>query len=372
MTAKVHKMKILMTADTTAGVWTYAIELIRALGGYGVDVTLATMGTIPTSEQRAQATALDNLELRTSDYKMEWMEDPWSDVELAGKWLLFLEQEIEPDLIHLNNYAHGYLPWKAPVVIVGHSCALSWWQAVNSTAATGDWERYSSEVARGLRYAAMVLSPSKTTLEVLEDNYWPFTESAVVYNCRDPRLCRAKRKEDFILAAGRIWDESANIAALEQVAPRLEWPVFVAGAEQEVEGGCIDSGNIRLLGRAAPQGLLNWFARASIYAHPARYEPFGFSTLDAGLAGCALVLGDIPSLREIWEGAAIFVPPDDTKALEDALQLLITDELRRRDLAERAMARAQDFSPQRAAEGYLAAYRNALGSKARGGIIANV
>ncbi len=31
---------------------------------------------------------------------------------------------------------------------------------------------------------------------------------------------------------------------------------------------------------------------------PARYEPFGLSVLEAALSGCALVLGDIPSLRE--------------------------------------------------------------------------
>ena len=43
-------------------------------------------------------------------------------------------------------------------------------------------------------------------------------------------------------------------------------------------------------------------ARASIYALPARYEPFGLSILEAALSGAALVLGDIPSLREVWGG----------------------------------------------------------------------
>ena len=34
---------------------------------------------------------------------------------------------------------------------------------------------------------------------------------------------------------------------------------------------------------------------------PARYEPFGLSILEAALSGCALVLGDLPSLRELWD-----------------------------------------------------------------------
>ncbi|HYO60185.1 MAG TPA: glycosyltransferase family 1 protein, partial [Archangium sp.] len=33
-----------MTADTVGGVWTYALELCRALAGDGVQVELATLG----------------------------------------------------------------------------------------------------------------------------------------------------------------------------------------------------------------------------------------------------------------------------------------------------------------------------------------
>jgi hypothetical protein len=39
------------------------------------------------------------------------------------------------------------------------------------------------------------------------------------------------------------------------------------------------------------------------------------SAREAGLAGCALILGDIPSLREIWDASALFVPQDDATAL---------------------------------------------------------
>ena len=59
--------------------------------------------------------------------------------------------------------------------------------------------------------------------------------------------------------------------------------------------------------------LVRSYGDASIFALPARYEPFGLSILEAALSGCALVLGDLPSLRELWTGAAMFVPPDDHK-----------------------------------------------------------
>ena len=46
-------MKILMTADTVGGVWTYALELAGALAPHGVEVALATMGRRLSSAQEA-------------------------------------------------------------------------------------------------------------------------------------------------------------------------------------------------------------------------------------------------------------------------------------------------------------------------------
>jgi glycosyltransferase involved in cell wall biosynthesis len=97
-------------------------------------------------------------------------------------------------------------------------------------------------------------------------------------------------------------------------------------------------------------------AQASIYALPARYEPFGQTALEAALSGCALVLGDVPSLREVWGAAALYVPPDDHAALQTALLQLIGDEVLRRRMAAKAKARALRFTPARMVDAYLSAY----------------
>ena len=100
-----------------------------------------------------------------------------------------------------------------------------------------------------------------------------------------------------------------------------------------------------MLGHLAPDALADWYSRAAIYALPARYEPFGLSALEAAHSGCALVLGDIPSLREIWGDAAIFVPPDDTGALADAIEALIADPERRESMARAAWEHALQYTP---------------------------
>src|SRR4051794_29652330 len=113
-------MKILMTTDCVGGVWTYSLDLAKALQTHGVEVALATMGPGPSEEQRAEARRRPNLTLHESAFKLEWMEDPWEDVNRAGRWLLKLEDSLRPDLVHLNGYAHGALPFAAPIIVVAH------------------------------------------------------------------------------------------------------------------------------------------------------------------------------------------------------------------------------------------------------------
>src|ERR671924_893219 len=103
--------RLLLTADTLGGVWTYALELARVLQQYGVQVVLATMGGPLTASQRTEIRSISGLTVCESPFKLEWMEDPWSDVARAGDWLLGLEEAIQPNVVHLNSYVHGALSW---------------------------------------------------------------------------------------------------------------------------------------------------------------------------------------------------------------------------------------------------------------------
>lgn len=356
--------KVLMTTDTVGGVWNYSLELARALGERGVEVALATMGAPINELQRDKIDRIPGLRVFESHFKLEWMEDPWRDIDKAGDWLLNLESRIGPDLIHLNGYVHGGLPWRAPKIVVGHSCILSWWRAVKGEDAPESWDRYQVEVAAGLHAADLVAAPSAAMLASLSEHYGEIPRTRVIPNGRDAGLFRPSAKEPMIFSAGRLWDEAKNLEALERVARRLPWPIFVAGDNHHPEGGEIRPHNTRLLGRLSQRALAAWVGRASIYALPARYEPFGLSVLEAALAGCALVLGDIPSLREIWGNRAVFVPPNDPEALEREMLSLINAPERRQSLAAGARSRALELTPERMVAGYLAAYGDVLAARA--------
>ena len=352
-------LRVLMNADTVGGVWTYAMELCRALGD-GVEILLATAGAPLSAGQRRQVGALPHVAVAESQYRLEWMPEPWEDVDAAGMWLRRLADRFRPDVVHLNDYSHAAADWPAPVVVVGHSCVLSWHEAVRGTAAGAEWDGYRRRVAAGLHAADVVVAPTAAFLVSLDRHYGPLHESRVIVNgVASVGSPDREAKERIIFAAGRLWDEAKNVAALCEVAADLPWPVEIAGLPHP--NGVADDfpafANVRLLGRLDAAAMDAAYRRAAAYVLPARYEPFGLTPLEAAVRGCALVLGDIPTLRELWDGAAIFVPPDDPAALRDAVAGLIADPVTREKHGATARRRAAWYTAARMAAAYRGLYR---------------
>ena len=345
-----------MTTDAVGGVWAYALELARALERHGVEIALASMGPAPGPAQREEAAGLPNVTLHESTHALEWMEDPWADVERAGDWLLDLAAAFAPDVIHLNGYVHATLPWDAPVLVAAHSCVFSWWSAVRGEPPPASYDEYRRRVGGGLAAADLVVAPTAAMLRALEEHYGRLDRGWVTHHPRHPDEFAASPKARRLPAAGRAWDEAKNLAALDAVAPRVDWPIALAGDCRHPNGRSATFPNVHCLGQLDVARMRTELSRSAIYALPARYEPFGLSALEAGLSGCALVLGDIPSLREVWGDAAVFVEPDDTESLARVLNALIADDARRMELARRARLRTLTYAPASMAERYVAAY----------------
>jgi glycosyltransferase involved in cell wall biosynthesis len=347
-----------MTADAIGGVWRYCMDLTAGLVDDGVHVLLATMGPRPSEEQKREALNLPNTTLVESDFDLEWMEDPWNDVDAAARWLLNLGTNFSANIIHLNGYVHAALDWRKPVVVMAHSCVNSWWRAVHGCAPGVEWNEYTRRVRAGLAAADMIVAPSTFMATALEREY-PIQNGRirVIHNFCGPGQRREIRKQPFILAAGRIWDEAKNIALLDSIAPQLDWEVRLAGSKRGPENSITAGNGLYLLGALPQADLLSQMDRASIFAHPALYEPFGLSVLQAAGAKCCLVLSDIPSLRELWDGAAVFVNPRDPARWAAELNALATDAVRVEKLGQLAYAQSSKFLPATATSKYRNLYR---------------
>ena len=155
-----------------------------------------------------------------------------------------------------------------------------------------------------------------------------------------------------MLTAGRLWDEGKGVAWLDRAVPGLGMPVQAAGPVQGPSGGMAAFPNLTLLGTLDTASMAQASADASVYASMAIYEPFGLAVLEAAQAGCALVLRDIPSARELWDGAAVFVA--DEAGLVPALRSAL---LYSPALGARARERAARYTTGAMVDGTLALHR---------------
>ena len=344
---------LLMTTDAVGGVWRYSVDLCRELARARVRTTLVCLGPAATQEQRSELSSVPGLRFVEHSGALEWMDEPWPGVDEAGRLLQALAAELQPSIVHLNGFSHGALTFSARKVVVAHSCVRSWWQAVEGHAAPDRYRHYARRVARGLGHADAVVAPSRAMLACLERHYG-FWGGEVIFNgsrpCDSEAAADAPGKLPFVFCAARLSDRAKNLSVLAEAARRVELPVVVAGKGEVAEP-------LKALGQLSPSRLGWWMERAAIYALPALYEPFGLSVLEAAKHGAALVLGDIPSLREIWGEAALYVPPRDARALADALNRLARDALLRSSLGRRARRRASRYTLAQQAFRYLELYR---------------
>jgi glycosyltransferase involved in cell wall biosynthesis len=359
-----------MTTDTVGGVWSYSIDLARRLCANGFTILLAAMGRRATASQRAEAESIRGLEFVDSEYPLEWMPGV-SDSALAevSDWLIGLAAQFDAELVHLNDYVHGSAGWDVPVVVVAHSCVYSWWLAIHGCLPPPEWQDYKRRVTRGLSAASAVVAPSWWMADSLQQLYGCDPQKlTVIPNFSDLQIHTAIKRNE-IFAAGRFWDVAKNLQLLEQIAPHVSWPVRLAGDVTSPDQDRAAPKHIQVEGFLSRADVAKRLAQCRIFAHPAKYEPFGLSVLEAARNGCALLLSDIPSLREIWAGSAVFVSPDDSARWIERLMYLIENHPAREEYGRKALERSRAFSAAKSTEQYAWLYRTLAGNHQRSALL---
>ncbi|HEY3605221.1 MAG TPA: glycosyltransferase [Sporichthyaceae bacterium] len=349
-----------MSTDVLSGAWTWSMELVSALAQRDVVVDVAVLGPGLRAEHVDEAGGRGVCSLHPVAGALEWMPEPWADVDRAGHALLALVEDLEPDVVHLGGYAHAALPWSVPVLVGPQSCPLAWRRAVRGGATPRSWDAYRARAAAGLAAADAVVAPTAAMLLDLHREYGLDRPGTVIPPGRSADWVAPREKVPLVLAAGPVWDATTNLMVLAEAAADLPWPVVIAGDQVGPDGVSVATSappNIALPGPLIFGALGELLARASIFAAPALYEPFGRGPVEAAQAGCALLLSDLPSLREVWGDAAWFVDPRDPAAIRAALHALVCDDALREDLGARARHRAARYTPERMASTYLYLYR---------------
>lgn len=355
-------MKVLISTDAVGGVWDYAITLATELREHGHETLLAAVGS-PAPGRLAQLP--DGVEVISRAYRLEWMPDAAADVKAAGEWLSEVAGLWGADVVHLNQMAYGAREFGAPKIVVVHSDVLSWFSEVQGTEAPPEWQAYATWVGRGLAGADVVVTPSMYQSKLAERHYGRGADRVIHNGARPPASEPARRTEPLVVAAGRAWDEAKAMSVLDAAAGRLGAgapPVHVIGEVDGPRGEHFTARHALAHGRLERSEVDDWMSRASIYVGTSLYEPFGLAPLEAALRGCALVLSDLESFREIWDGCAVYYPAGDDEALAHELAELAPDLARCAQLGNAARTRAlRRYTAERFTTAYLELYADVHG-----------
>ncbi|MFL6856846.1 MAG: glycosyltransferase family 4 protein [Allosphingosinicella sp.] len=346
--------RLLLATDAVGGVWQYSLDLARALAPLGYRAVLALVGPAPSPAQRGAARGLRLIE---TGLPLDWLAADRAALRRAGKALAALARREGANLVQVGSAALlADAPFDMPTIAVQHSCLASWWKAVRGTPLPADFQWRTELVRTGLEAADAVIAPTRAFASVTRRLYGLTAQPRVVYNGRGAFPVAEAARHDCVFTAGRLWDEGKNLATLDAAAARLPVPVHAAGPLAGPNGARIAFDAIHPLGELGDSEIRRRLAARPVFASSALYEPFGLAVLEAASAGCPLVLSDIPTFRELWDGAALFVPPRDSAGFAAAIGDLVGDDCRCDALGRAARERAARYVPRATAEAMAAIY----------------
>lgn len=259
-----------------------------------------------------------------------------------------------PAVVTVHDLVHLFFPhtmtasnyWTMKVLL-----RPSLWRAQHVTA--------DSHVTAGDLQRMMRVPPAKVTV------VYPGVSPA--FHPRDAGAARRKVADAFGLSASYLLavatlEPRKNLHTLIQAISTLpesirrRWPLVVAGGEgwknssvYAAAAPLVREGSVRFLGYVADESLPWLYAAAALLVFPSVYEGFGIPVAEAMACGLPTIVSDIPVMREVAEGASIYVPPRNPAAWSRAILQTVEDERQLGMMREAGLARAREFRPEKSA-----------------------
>jgi glycosyltransferase involved in cell wall biosynthesis len=314
------------------GVGRYVEHLLTALAdtaeGSGLKLcatafSVRGLGELPRAVPAGVAT-------RSRPVSANLLQQLWMRAELPS---LETVTGLRVDVMHGTNYV---LPpaRHARGVLTIHDLAFLRFPGLVDTAS----RRFRVLVPRGLRRAAVVITPSQATADDVADAYAVPADRLVVTPLGvAPAWLSATAPDgdwrrtrglpgNYLLAVGTLEPRKGLdvlLSALRVLAARgVDAPLVLVG--QPGWGPALDRAGVRQgqvieLGYLDEAALRPVVAGASCLVFPSRYEGFGLPPLEALAAGTPVVASDLAVCREVLGPHARYAPVGDVEALADAI-----------------------------------------------------
>ncbi|MXY94426.1 MAG: glycosyltransferase family 4 protein [Caldilineaceae bacterium SB0664_bin_27] len=283
------------------------------------------------------------------------------------------------DLLHSTDFIPP-LRSRVPSVITVHDLAFLRWPHF----LTESHAAYYSQIDRAVSHARHIIVPSESTKrDVVKQLGASAKKISVIYEAAAPHyvplmqeecLTAMQRKygipEKYIFFVSTI-EPRKNIGGLLEAFHHLrkyyggeDTGLVLAGKPgwlyeevyRKVEQ--LDLGQSTFfLGRVPDEDLHQLFVGARCHAHPAYYEGFGLSPLEAMACGTPTIVSNTSSMPEVVGDAGLIIDPSDWEEIAVAMHRLLTEDELHKELSQKGLQRASVFSWSRAASETLDVYR---------------
>ena len=218
---------------------------------------------------------------------------------------------------------------------------------------------------------AFKIDPGKiaVTYEAAEQEYFSQTQNSRLKT--QNLLKKFKIKKPYIIYVGNAYPHKnleklldafkilityhpLLITHLVIVCPR---DIFFERLRGEIAKRDIES-QVVLCGYLESKELKLLFDRAEAYVFPSLSEGFGIPGLNAMAANIPVICSNIPTLKEIYQDAALYFDPNDPKDIAVKINEVLTDKKTRTVLIEKGIEQVKKYSWQKMARQTLNVYES--------------
>lgn len=304
------------------------------------------------------------------------------------KWYSFSEQlempkiiySSKPDLVHIPHF-NVPINMSGPFIVtihdlIHHNFAQDSVTTRNPIVHKLKRAAYKFTIARAVKKSQKIIVPSKFVKQEIVKTFNISPEKIIVtYEAPEEEYFQIKHtppqaKNPYILYAGNVYphkniqkliDSLAHIKNLDLVlvCPR---DVFWQRLKNYIHEKGVDT-RVTVHGYLAPDKLTKLFKNARAYVFPSLAEGFGIPGLNAMAAGVPLIASDIPVFREIYQDAAYYFNPQDSKDIANKIKKVIENKNLQAELVKKEKNQVKKYSWGKMAKQTLSIYEGSLSKK---------
>lgn len=139
-------------------------------------------------------------------------------------------------------------------------------------------------------------------------------------------------------------------------------PDYIEEVRRTIEScGLID--RVHLTGPVSHEDVPAFYATASLFVLPSLLEGFGIPLIEAMAMGCPIAASNATSIPEVVGDAGLLFNPGNVDEMAEQMRRILDNESLRKELIEKGLARAAEFTWEKAASQTLDVYQKAVDAK---------